>query len=40
MVDGRLYDGETLDELLPQTRKLDDRAWRKDAPVKNTGVKE
>jgi hypothetical protein len=40
MMNGRLYDGETLDELLPQPRKLDDRAWRKNAPVKNTGVKE
>jgi Tol biopolymer transport system component len=40
MVDGRLYDGETLDEILPQARKLDDRAWRKEAPKPNTKVTE
>jgi Tol biopolymer transport system component len=40
MMNGRLYDGETLDELLPQPRKLDDRAWRKEAPKVNTKVRE
>lgn len=40
MKDGRLYDGTTLDEVYPTTRKLNTDAWRKDAPVTNTAVKE
>jgi hypothetical protein len=38
--DGRLYDGSSLDEIYPTPRKLNTDAWRKDAPVVNTGVKE
>jgi hypothetical protein len=38
--DGRLYDGNSLDEIYPTPRKLNTDAWRKDAPVVNTGVKE
>ena len=40
MKDGRLYDGNTLDELHPTARKLDDGAWRKDAPKVTTKVRE
>jgi imidazolonepropionase-like amidohydrolase len=38
--DGRLYDGNSLDEIYPTPRKLNTDAWRKDGPVANTGVKE
>jgi hypothetical protein len=38
--DGRLYDGNSLDEIYPTPRKLNTDAWRKDGPVVNTGVKE
>ncbi|WP_194776372.1 amidohydrolase family protein [Pararhodonellum marinum] len=36
---GRLYDGETLDEILPNPRKLDTSPWTKTAPVLNTVLK-
>ena len=40
MMNGRLFDGDTMDELLPQPRKLDDKAWRKERPPVTTQVKE
>ena len=38
--DGRVYDGNTLDELLPTPRKLDPSQWTKEAPKVTTTVKE
>ena len=38
--DGRVYDGNTLDELLPTPRKLDPSQWTKDVPKVTTSVKE
>ena len=40
MKNGRLYDGNSLDEVSPSTKKLDDRSWRVDAPKVNTAVRE
>lgn len=37
---GRLYDGNSLDELYPTPRKLDVSAWTKEAPRVTTAVKE
>jgi Tol biopolymer transport system component len=37
---GRLYDGNTLDELLPTPRKLDISGWTKPVPKVNTDVKQ
>ncbi len=38
--DGRVYDGNTLDEILPTPRKLDVSQWTKVAPKVTTSVKE
>ena len=40
MKNGRLYEGETCDEVYPQQRKLNRSEWITDKPVLNTGVKE
>lgn len=40
MKNGRLYDGNTLDEIYPTPRKLDVTPWTKQAPVVTTDVKE
>jgi Amidohydrolase family len=37
---GRLYDGNTLDEIYPTPRKMDASAWTKEAPKVTTEVKE
>ena len=37
---GRLYEGNTLDEIYPTPRKLDISAWTKEAPKVNTPVKQ
>lgn len=37
---GRLYDGNTLDEIYPTPRKLDISGWTKEAPKVTTDVKE
>jgi hypothetical protein len=37
---GRLYDGNTLDEIYPAVKKLDISSWTKAAPVVNTPVKQ
>lgn len=37
---GRVYDGNTLDEILPTPRKLDVSPWTKEAPKVTTAVKE
>ncbi|NVJ85456.1 MAG: PD40 domain-containing protein [Algoriphagus sp.] len=34
--DGRIYDGNTLDEILPTPRKLDVSSWTKEAPKVTT----
>ncbi|MFC3416185.1 amidohydrolase family protein [Algoriphagus hitonicola] len=36
---GRLYDGNTLDEILPNPRKLDVSPWTKPAPTVTTELK-
>lgn len=38
--DGRVYDGNTLDEVLPTPRKLDVSQWTKEVPKVTTTVKE
>lgn len=38
--DGRVYDGNTLDEVLPNPRKMDVSPWTKPAPKVTTSVKE
>jgi hypothetical protein len=40
MKNGRLYDGNTLDEIYPTPRKLDVTPWTKQAPLVTTDVKE
>lgn len=40
MKNGRLYDGNTCDEVYPQPRKLNMSEWKYDKPVSNTGIKE
>ncbi|WP_206513784.1 amidohydrolase family protein [Pseudoflavitalea rhizosphaerae] len=40
MKNGRLYDGNTMDEIYPTTRRLNRSEWNYPAPVNNTGVKE
>ncbi|MDF2156732.1 amidohydrolase family protein [Algoriphagus sp. CAU 1675] len=37
---GRVYDGNTLDEILPTPRKMDVSPWTKPAPEVTTSVKE
>ena len=37
---GRVYDGNTLNEILPTPRKLDITPWTKPAPQVTTTVKE
>lgn len=39
MKNGRLYDGNTLDEIAPGNKKLDDSIWKKQAPVVTTKVR-
>ena len=36
---GRIYDGNTLDEVYPTPRKMDVTPWTKVAPVPNTSLK-
>jgi Tol biopolymer transport system component len=38
MKNGRLYDGNTLDEIAPTSRKLDTGNWTKEAPRVTTSV--
>ena len=40
MKNGRIYDGQTLDEIYPRQRKLERSEWTFEKPVNNTGVKE
>jgi imidazolonepropionase-like amidohydrolase len=40
MKNGRLYDGNTCDEIYPQQRKLDRSEWNFSKPTSNTGIKE
>lgn len=40
MKNGRLYDGNTMDEIWPAQRKLNKSEWNYPAPVNNTGVQE
>jgi hypothetical protein len=37
---GRMYDGNTLDEIYPSQKKLDISSWTKEVPKVTTGVKE
>jgi Tol biopolymer transport system component len=39
MKNGRIYDGNTLDEIYPTPRKMDVSPWTKLAPVPNTSIK-
>jgi Tol biopolymer transport system component len=38
MKNGRLYNGNTLDEIYPGKRKLEIKEWSDDRPVNNTGL--
>jgi len=40
MKNGRLYDGDTLDEIYPTTRKLETSEWDFSKPENNTGLPE
>ena len=40
MKDGRLYDGNTCDEVYPQEKKLDKHEWEFDRPKMTTDIKE
>jgi Tol biopolymer transport system component len=40
MKNGRLYDGNTCDEIYPQQRKLDRSEWKFDKPLMTTDIKE
>jgi Tol biopolymer transport system component/imidazolonepropionase-like amidohydrolase len=35
---GRMYDGNTADELYPVSRKMDRREWKEEKPTPNTGI--
>lgn len=39
MKNGRIYDGNTLDEVYPTPRKMDVTPWTKVAPIPNTALK-
>ena len=39
MKNGRLYDGNTCDEVYPQQRKLNTDEWKFNKPATNTTVK-
>jgi imidazolonepropionase-like amidohydrolase len=39
MKNGRLYEGETLNEIWPRQRPLPEQYWRNGEPVVNTSVK-
>ena len=38
MKNGRLYEGDTLNEIYPSSRKLDDAEWRFEKPGNTTGL--
>ncbi len=38
MKNGRLYDGDTLDEIWPRQQPAADEPWRNTAPVANTTI--
>jgi len=38
MKNGRLYEGDTLNEIYPSNRKLDDSEWKFEKPVNTTGM--
>ena len=40
MKNGRLYEGNTGDEVYPQQRKLDRSEWKFDRPSMTTNIKE
>ena len=40
MKNGRLYDGNTADEIYPQKRVLNNGEWSFDKPGNTTGIKE
>lgn len=40
MKDGRLYDGNSCNEILPTQRKLDKKEWEYDRPKTTTDIKE
>ena len=40
MKNGRLYNGNTLDEIYPVQRKLERSEWTFEKPVNTTGIKE
>jgi imidazolonepropionase-like amidohydrolase len=40
MKNGRLYNGENLNETITGTRQLDRSEWLENKPVKNTAVKD
>jgi Tol biopolymer transport system component/imidazolonepropionase-like amidohydrolase len=37
---GRMYDGNTADEIYPTSRKMDRREWKEDKPTPNTGIQD
>ena len=39
MMNGRLYDGNTMDELWPKARPAPPEAWREAAPATAAGIK-
>ena len=39
MMNGRLYDGDTLDELWPRQRAAPDESWRNGAPSVRAGIR-
>ncbi|WP_425152606.1 hypothetical protein [Candidatus Palauibacter sp.] len=39
MMNGRLYDGDTLDELWPRQRPAPHESWRDTAPAVSAGLR-
>jgi len=39
MKNGRLYEGDTLNEIWPRQKPLDDQPWRHTAPVTQSGIR-
>jgi hypothetical protein len=40
MKNGRLYDGNTLDEVITGNHKLDRKEWMAEKPKKNTQIED
>jgi imidazolonepropionase-like amidohydrolase len=40
MKNGRLYEGDSMNEIFPLQKKFDNSEWKMEKPVMNTGIGE